>query len=538
MDQQSPVLSTLRVRLLLVLITAVALALRLGWLWYLARPEDIAVDPDGYWRAARLLVRTGEWRWTFGAVRYPYLGHEYLLPPLYPTFLSLFQRYAYPPELALVVQAILSAACCPLLFLTARRVHSERAGLIAASIWALWAPSIVGTMVFMQEALHIPLLVAGFAALPPLTQSASTVRFLIAGGLLGCAALARSMPLYFMPVASAFLFWIRRPAPVAGWILALVGGFLIAVGPYSLSASLKNARLVLIENHGGITAGEYVGVNQGGGSPVASAAIQTYVSGAVESPMRFVATWWRFARSLAYVSGGRLIETYISAPTRRMAQLEKLAIHFSADFLFIGCLVLAPFGLVLARRPPDAALLGLWVLTAVVLTGLAAHGGARYRSPLEPFLIVLASVVVAGGWRRVNPRLLASAGVGTLLLLWLVIPQVPGALAGSPEYGVLERHAVNGHPQLVVAEEAGVHVTPVNGRIQFELATAAADRALNVEIRVDGSHVATADVVPGVHQELDYLWSQPGTAFLELSAAAVSGKSLRVTLKSPQPGAQ
>ena len=208
MELPTPTSSTLRVRLLLVLITTTALALRVGWLWYLARPEDIAVDPDGYWRAARLLLRTGEWRWTFGAVRYPYLGHEYLLPPLYPAFLSLFQRQ----DLALVVQALLSAACCPLLFITARRVHSERAGLIAATIWAIWAPSIVGTMVFMQEALHIPLLVAGFAALPPLAQTSSALRFLVAGVLLGCAALARSMPMYFMPVASAFLFWIRRPA--------------------------------------------------------------------------------------------------------------------------------------------------------------------------------------------------------------------------------------------------------------------------------------------------------------------------------------
>lgn len=536
MELPTPTSSTLRVRLLLVLITTTALALRVGWLWYLARPEDIAVDPDGYWRAARLLLRTGEWRWTFGAVRYPYLGHEYLLPPLYPAFLSLFQRQ----ELALVVQALLSAACCPLLFITARRAHSDRAGLIAATIWAIWAPSIIGTMVFMQEALHIPLLVAGFAALPPLAQTSSALRFLVAGVLLGCAALARSMPMYFMPVASAFLFWIRRPAPAAAsCIIALLGGFLIAAGPYSLSASLKNARVVLIENHGGITAGEYVGVNQGGGSPKASAAIQTYLEGAFASPVQFAATWWRFARSLAYVSGGRLIETYVSASTRQIAWLEKVAIHFSGDFLFISCLALAPFGLVLARRPADAAMLGLWVLCAVVLTGLAAHGGARYRSPIEPFLIVLASIPLAGGWRRVTRPLFASAGVGTLLLLWLVLPQIPGALEGTAEYGVLERHAVNGHPQLVVAEEAGLHVTPMNGRIQFELTTATAgDRPLNVEIRVDGSHVATADIVPGAQQKLDYLWSQPGTAFLELSSGAVTGKSLRVTLPSATPNTQ
>jgi hypothetical protein len=533
-----PTSSTLRVRLLLILITAAALALRLGWLWFLAKPEDIAVDPDGYWRAGRLLVRSGEWRWTFSAVRYHYLGHDYLLPPLYPAFLSLFQRYALPAEAALVGQALLSAVCCPLLFVIARRVHSERAGLIAATIWAIWVPSIVGTMVFMQEAVHLPLLVAGFAAIPPLTETIPAARFLIAGGLLGCAALARSMPMYFMPVASAFLLWIRRPgAAVGSGIVALLGGFLIAVGPYSLSASLDNARLVLIENHGGITAGEYVGIDQGGGSPKASEAIQTYVEGAFESPIRFAATWWRFARSLAYVSGGRLIETYVSAPTRRIALLEKAAVHLSADFLFIVCLALSPFGVLVARRPVDAGLLALWVLTAVVLTGLAAHGGARYRSPLEPFLVVLGSVVLAGAWRPVTRQMLAGAGVTSLLLLWLVLPQVPAALTASPEYGVLGRHVANGQRQLVVAQEAGVHVIPVNGRIQFELAsTTTGDRPLNVEIRVDGSHVATADVVPGAQQQLDYLWSQPGTAFLELSSGPMSGGALRVTLKSTSPG--
>jgi hypothetical protein len=532
--------SNISVSLVLVLVTMVALAVRLGWLWFLARPEDIGLDPDGYWRAARLLVRSGEWRWTFSAVRYPYQGHDYLLPPLYPAFLSIFQLHALPQEAALVVQAFLSAACSPLLFVIARRAHSERAGFIAALIWAIWAPSILSSMFFMQEGLHVPLLIAGFAALPPLVESASTLRFFIAGGLLGCAALVRSMPMYFMPVASAFLLWVRWPPKIAGpCVLALLGGFLAAAGPYSLSASYHNARVVLIENHGAITAGEYLGVEQGGGSPDASAAIQTYVEGVFESPAGFVSTWWRFVRSLAYVSGGRVLETYVSTPTRAMGLLAKGMVHFAADFLFIGCLILAPFGVVLARRRADTSLLALWVLLAAVLTGLAAHGGARYRSPLEPFLIVLASVVLAGDWRRVTRRPLVGATVASLLMMWLVLPQIPTALAGHPEYGVMERHVVGGHPQLVVANEAGIHVTPSNGRIQFELAAAfSGARPLNVDIRVDGVRVATADIVPGVPQDFDYLWKQPGTAFLEVSTPGIVGQSLRVTSKAGVPGPQ
>jgi hypothetical protein len=145
-----------------------------------------------------------------------------------------------------------------------------------------------------------------------------------------------------------------------------------------------------------------------------------------------------------------LIETYVSASTRQIARLEKLAFHLSNDFLFISCLALAPFALVLARRPADAVMLGLWVLCAVVLTGLAAHGGARYRSPIEPFLIVLASIALAGGWRRVTRPLFAAAGAGTLLLLWCCSDS--GAFEGTAEYGAgapcRHRHCT------VVAEQA------------------------------------------------------------------------------------
>ena len=277
-------------------------------------------------------------------------------------------------------------------------------------------------------------------------------------------------------------------------------------------------------------------MQQGGGSPDGSAAIQIYVAGAFESPVRFVATWWRFVRSLAYVSGARVLETYVSAPTRAIGLLEKVTVHVAGDFLFIACLILAPFGVVLARRPADTSLLALWVLFATVLTGLAAHGGARYRSPLEPFLIVLGSIVLAGGWRRVTRRPLVTASLVSLLLMWLVLPQIPSALAGYPEYGVMDRFVVDGQRQLVVRSEAGIHVTPVNGQVKFEMASASsADRPMNVEIRVDGVHVATADVVPGVPREFDYLSSGPGAAFLELSTPG-SGQSLRITTKSSAPG--
>jgi dolichyl-phosphate-mannose-protein mannosyltransferase len=523
---------SVRVVLVLALITVAALGLRLGWLWALARPEDVGLDPDGYWRAARLIVRSGSWNWTYAAVRYPYLGQDYLLPPLYPAFLSFFRLFALGPGAALVAQAVLSAGCCPLLFTLARRVHSNRAGIIAALIWAVWAPSIVGGMFFMQESLHLPLLIAAFAALPPLLERPSGLRFFLSGCLFGLAALVRSMPMYFAPVACGFLFWVRRPpAAAASCAAMLLAGLVLAAGPYSASASLTYGRPILIENHGGITAGEYVGVEQGGGSPAASQAIRTYMDGALGSPGQFLSTWWRFVRSLAYLSGGRLLENHGSAPSRTLGLVQKVAVHLTADTLFILCLILAPFGVVLARRRTDASMLALWIVFAAVLTGLAAHGGARYRSPLEPFLIVLGSVVLAGGSWRAGRMALAGAGAASLLLALLVLPQIPAALEGRPEYGVLSRAALDGRHEIVVGAEGGIHVPPSSGRIYFELTARVPNgRPADVTIWVDGVHVTTASLPSDAVRPFEYRTAQPGAAFVEVSAA-VPGTAMHITTR-------
>ena len=55
------------------------------------------------------------------------------VPPGYPVFLSWFALFPGYPRSAQVAQALLSAATVWLLFLLGRRLHSERAGLIAAA---------------------------------------------------------------------------------------------------------------------------------------------------------------------------------------------------------------------------------------------------------------------------------------------------------------------------------------------------------------------------------------------------------------------
>ena len=72
-------------------------------------------------RNGRLLARGGDgWRWTLDAVHYDWNGRTYLLPPLYPVFLSSFALFSdsYPYS-ALVGQTALNALSVLTIFVIA-----------------------------------------------------------------------------------------------------------------------------------------------------------------------------------------------------------------------------------------------------------------------------------------------------------------------------------------------------------------------------------------------------------------------------------
>src|SRR4030095_7031802 len=84
-----------------------------------------------------------------------------------------------------------------------RQLQSARAGLIAAAAYALWAPNILNVWSTSQETLYIPLVLLAFVLLARAMSGTGTAgAFFGAGVAFGCAALARSMPLFFVPLAA------------------------------------------------------------------------------------------------------------------------------------------------------------------------------------------------------------------------------------------------------------------------------------------------------------------------------------------------
>jgi 4-amino-4-deoxy-L-arabinose transferase-like glycosyltransferase len=191
----------------LAVIAAVALAVRVWYLFGPASPggEFTVVDPDQYARQGDMLARHGQgWSWSLDAVKY----FQFVKAPLYIVFLSLVRLYV-PGEFpfsATVAQAVLNTVTIAAVFWIAMRLHSAAAGAIGAALFALYLPSILGAAAFSQEAVYIPLATLACAALiDASTRGASATAWALAGAAFGLAALARSLAIYYVPLAAVLL---------------------------------------------------------------------------------------------------------------------------------------------------------------------------------------------------------------------------------------------------------------------------------------------------------------------------------------------
>jgi 4-amino-4-deoxy-L-arabinose transferase-like glycosyltransferase len=430
--------------------------------------------------------------------------------------LSVFAIFPSYPFNAQVGQIVLATLTIVLVFALGSQIHSERAGLIAAGVYALWLPNLIAVWSTMQEALYVPLLVLGFVLLfRAAGREGGFWAFCLAGIVFGAAALTRSMPVYFVPLAAALL-WQRRLGKSSRVVGGFLLGFSLATVPYSFALSRHLGQPTFIENHGGLRIAARYGEGTSEKPPGLLETASTLSRAFFSSPGAVLADWWRTARSLLQVNGGRLLQIYLGSKTKTEARLWKIAAHALADFLFVASLILTPFGLALARRPAFALFSAVWILLNFGLTALSGFGGPRLRAPFEPHLIVLAAVPLAGGDRRLRPsgaRLAAAASLG---LAALVLPQIPASLKAKADYGVHwpldpppKRSAMTG--------EAGFNLMAVDNRIEFAVRPRNPGRKTRLEVAVESGARETV-ILQEAEQGFAYPWPRSELVHVELKA--------------------
>ena len=119
-----------------------------------------------------------------------------------------------------ILQALLGAVTCLLLWRLGCRTLSAPIGLAAALAAALWGPLVLFGGELLPAALAVPLDLAALLLLLQAAEasspSARARRALVAGAVMGVAALCVANILAFVPVAAAWLWRRGMPRPRGG----------------------------------------------------------------------------------------------------------------------------------------------------------------------------------------------------------------------------------------------------------------------------------------------------------------------------------
>lgn len=220
----------------LILVLLLALVVRLAlWSWF-SQCHTLHDDEKDYNQLAKALVERGEYAF--------YPGKPISLrPPLYPAAVACIYSIAGSENLQAVrlFQIGLSLLTAFLVFELGKELYSREVGVAAAAFYSFYPSLLIYNNLVLTETQFTLLLVAFCVAAVKGLNKQSLAWIMLAGVLLGLAALTRSVLWMFPPVLALFLL-VVWPAKVPQRLVAaglLVMAFACVVAPWAV----RNTRL-------------------------------------------------------------------------------------------------------------------------------------------------------------------------------------------------------------------------------------------------------------------------------------------------------
>jgi tetratricopeptide (TPR) repeat protein len=419
-----------RFRWKVIAVFAVALGVRLAHIWQIRSSpffDTLLGDARGYDVWAQQIAG-GDWR-----------GQEvFYQAPLYPYFLGVFYSVVERDLfLVRICQAIIGAAGCAFLACAARRLHSERVGLIAGFGLAIYAPAIFFDGLLQKSVLDLFFLAVVLWLFSGMVDDpAKRSRWFFLGLALGTLALTRENALLLIiPI----LLWRLLPFDsswrshaVRSTIVAFVLGLSVVLLPVAVRNRVVGGEWHLTTSQFGSNFylgnnpeadGTAVALREGRGSVEYERQDATELAQAAEgrtlSP-RDVSNYWT-RQALAFIRGNPW--EWIKLETRKLVLLANRTelidtesqesyeewspvLHIAARVAHFGILLpIAVLGLIVGW--PDRR--RLWPIYLMAITYAASvvlfYVSARYRLPLVPFLMLFASIALS-----LLPNFVRSAG--------------------------------------------------------------------------------------------------------------------------------
>jgi Flp pilus assembly protein TadD/4-amino-4-deoxy-L-arabinose transferase-like glycosyltransferase len=416
-----------------------ALLLRVIYLLELRGEALVAVPVGDGWQYDEWARRisAGEW-----------LGAQaFYQTPLYPYFLAAIYTAAGHSLMAVrAIQALLGAAACVLLGVAGRRFFSDRVGLIAAGLLAVYPWAVFSDGLIQKSSLDAVLITSVLASLA-VFQFRPGWKWLIAAGLaLGAFSLNRETGRLLYPVVVFWLlFYFRKTQPLRGrftWAAAFTAAVAIVILPVAIYNYKASGEFLLstsqagpnfyIGNHAGAS-GIYEPLTPGGGSAERERSdavrLAEQARGRALSPGE-VSDYW-LGRSLEYIrsqpgdwlqlTGVKLLLTLNAAEVADTESLDVYAeysrvLRALSWFDFGLVLPLAVFGIWQSRADWKRLSLLYAILLLLLLSVAVFFVLARYRYPAVAVAMLFAACGVSAlaelrwaGLRTAVPGLLLAA---------------------------------------------------------------------------------------------------------------------------------
>lgn len=363
-----------------------------------------------------------------------WLGSEtFYQAPLYPYFLALVKLLVGDGTWPIrIVQALMGAASCGLLFLAARNFVSHRVGVVAGVLLASYPPAIFYDGIVQKASLGGLLVVTLLWWFSRLQKSPSPREWIAAGATTGLLLLTREETiLWLAPIAIwiAFRFsdvaWARRAVFAASFALGLV----LPLGPVAWRNHHVGGEFVLTTSQAGPNFwignrpgadGRYAPLRPGRSNTPFERAdaveLAELESGRKLSPNE-VSSFW-FGQARAWISDhpgdwlrllGRkalLLVNWYEVPDAEdlyFYERGEPLLAFVSRILHLGVLLpLAVAGIVLswARRRDVGIVAGVLLVQCAAVVAFYVMG--RYRYPIVPPTIVFAAVALVQGFALVR----------------------------------------------------------------------------------------------------------------------------------------
>lgn len=361
--------------------------------------------------------------------RAPAGGPSAFRPPAFPLFLAAVYAGAgqESPPIARLAEALLGTLSVGLIGLIAARIWGRRVGMLALGIAALAPPLVILSTALVSEALFVPLTLAAVLAALEARRSSRPLRWaIVTGVLVGAAELTRTNALLLLPPL-AIALWTAQPRRGRRALMrvsVMVAAAVLTVVPWTVRNFLTFHAFVPVSTEVGYTlAGTYNQASRAdqhwpavwkeaehGASPE-YAAILFYASTQRWNERKLGDRFLSAAiadirRDPAYVAKVgvwntirmfHLGELDFAVKNLRDTDIPRIpALLEIYGFYPLGLLALAGIGTARVRRAPA----WIWLLAICLGSTVFVTGFIRFRSPIDPFLVMLAALPIAAALER------------------------------------------------------------------------------------------------------------------------------------------